>query len=183
MTLAEWGQLPDDVRGELIDGALVEEEMASNAHELVVFWLAARLYPWARKRGGFAFGSNHKLGLSPRVGRKPDLAVYVGAGAPLDPHASMSTRAPTIAIEVITPRPRDTKRDRVEKPDEYARFGVRWYWLVDPTMRTIEVLELGARKRYARAASASDGKLRPPGCPGLVLDLDDLWRDVEALER
>ena len=26
--------------------------------------------------------------------------------------------------------------DRIEKPDEYARFGVRHYWLIDPEART-----------------------------------------------
>lgn len=40
MTLQEWGELDEDVEGELVDGALEEEEMATVLHELVVRWLS-----------------------------------------------------------------------------------------------------------------------------------------------
>jgi Uma2 family endonuclease len=87
-----------------------------------------------------------------------------------------------IAVEVITPTPRDTRRDRIDKAHEYARFGVRWYWLVDPAMGTLEIFELGTRGRYELAAAASAGRVRVPGCRGLVLDLDALWRKVGPVE-
>lgn len=43
------------------------------------------------------------------------------------------------------------------------RFGVRWYWLVDPVARTFEVYELAADGRYIRALAAADGDVTPPG--------------------
>ena len=67
-------------------------------------------------------------------------------------------------------------------PAPLAAFGVRWYWLIDPVKRTLEVLELGADLRYVRALAAADGRVTPPGCEGLVLDLDDLWREIDRLE-
>jgi Uma2 family endonuclease len=71
----------------------------------------------------------------------------------------------------------------VEKADEYAAFGVRFYWLVDPMLRTLEVLELGGDGRYTRALGASGGVIEHvPGCEGLRLELDELWREVDALE-
>jgi Uma2 family endonuclease len=180
MTLAEWADLHEDVEGELLDGVLVEEEMPTHLHEVVVVWLAAQLLRWATPRGGWVFGSERKIAVAPRRGRKPDLSVDL-SHAP-DPHATLTTTPPEIVVEVISPRPRDTRRDRIEKADEYARFGVAWYWLVDPAVRTLEIWKLGPRRRYERALSKGDGRARIPGCRGLVLDLDELWGLCAALE-
>jgi Uma2 family endonuclease len=85
--------------------------------------------------------------------------------------------------EIVSPSPRDTRRDRVEKRPEYAKAKIRFYWLVDPTMRTVEVFELGRDGRYATAAAAASGKLRVRGLTGLVIDLDALFHAVDRLER
>ena len=39
LSLDAWGKLPEDVRGEYVDGRVVEEEMPDYAHELIVAWL------------------------------------------------------------------------------------------------------------------------------------------------
>jgi hypothetical protein len=58
---------------------------------------------------------------------------------------------------------------------------VRFYWILDPSMQSLEVFEL-LGVRYARAARATEGGMDPvPGCRGLVIDLDDLWSELSRL--
>jgi Uma2 family endonuclease len=66
--------------------------------------------------------------------------------------------------------------------DEYAAFGVRFYWLVDPEAKVFEVYALRDGV-YARVLGASAGRIdRIPGCDGLVLDLDLLWAEIDRLD-
>ena len=172
--------MDDDEPGELVDGLLVEEEVPSILHECVVGWLMVELGGWARPRRGWVFGSELKLGVSARRGRKPDVSMYL-PGAQLRGRDSLSTIPPDVVIEVASPHPRDVRRDRVEKLREYAAFGVRYYWLVNPDARIIELLELGASGHYTIVVTAMAGQVEVPGCEGLVLDLDQLWSETDRL--
>jgi Uma2 family endonuclease len=181
MSVSEWVKMPEDEPGELIDGQLVEEEVPDLVHETVVSWLIGLLRAWIIPRGGFVFGSEGKFIIGVGRGRKPDLTVFFPGGKVL-PRRGGVRIPPDIAVEVISPTPRDRRRDRIEKPDDYAGFGVRYYWMIDPEQRSLEVLELGSDGRYVRALGAVSGQLdRVPGCEGLVLNLDELWAEIERL--
>ena len=182
MTLEEWAALDEDVEGELVDGMLEEEEMPTFLHELVVMWVAAALRSWARRRRGFVVGSETKLAVGPRRGRKPDLSLFLPRALPALPDALIRV-PPHMVVEVTSPRPRDVHRDRLDKLADYARAGIRLYAIVDPQLRSLEVYELGRDGRYAVARAAGRGRVRMPGCPGLVLDLGTLWKEVDEAER
>lgn len=181
MSLARWADLPDDIDGELVDGVLVEEEMPSALHELIVSWLTALLALWGDPRGAIVLGSGARYAVGRWRGRKPDLAVYL-PGVPRPPEAGLIHVPPSIAVEVVSPSPRDQRRDRLDKVHEYARFGIRWYWILDPQLRSLEVLERGGDGRYVHVLGASGGQLkRVPGCRGLKLDLDALWARIDQV--
>jgi Uma2 family endonuclease len=180
MTLTEWGDLDEDVEGELVDGVLEEEEVATILHEIVVGHLIALFRAWAVKRRGIVTGSEAKIAVGPRRGRKPDVSVFLSGARPglMD---SLVRVAPHLVVEVVSQRPRDARRDRIDKLHDYAAARVRWYWIVDPQLRTLEILSLDGRGKYVHALDASHGRLRTiPGCTGLRLDLDALWAEVDA---
>jgi Uma2 family endonuclease len=182
MSLKEWAELDDDIEGELVDGVLEEEEMPTFLHEIIVTWLVGALRAWVRPRGGFVGGSEMKLAIAPRRGRKPDLAVFLRGGTPplLD---TLIRIAPHVVAEVTSPRTRDARRDRIDNLGDYARSGVPYYWIADPQLRSLEIYQLGRDGRYTIALSASTGRVRVPGCRGLTLDLSDLWHEVDEAER
>ena len=180
VTLEEWIALAEDVPGEFVDGRLVEEEVPDYLHEVLVAWLARVLGNWAEHVGAIVGASDAKFTLSSTRGRKADLTVYLAGRRP--PPRGVITIPPDIAVEVVSPSPRDQRRDRVEKMEEYARFGIRFYWLIDPQQQTVEIYEQEADRSYARRAQAGSGSLDVPGCPGLTLDVDAMWSKIDALE-
>jgi Uma2 family endonuclease len=179
--MTEWAALPEDESGEWIDGYLVEEELTDYLHEVVVLWFGAQFRAWLAGRGGFVGGSDAKFAVSPRRGRKPDLSVFLPGGR-VPPARGLVRVPPDIIVEIVSLGPRDGRRDRVEKLNEYAAFGVRFYWIVDPDERSLQVFELSPEGRYVHALGVTGGIVDPvPGCPGLRLDLDALWAETDRL--
>jgi Uma2 family endonuclease len=179
-TLEQWLELPEDAEGEWVDGRLEEEEVPDAVHELAVSWLIRVLGAWLGSQG-FVFGSELKVLTAANRGRKPDLVVLLpGSAAP--PRRGPLRVPPDLMVEVITPSPRDERRDRVEKMGEYAAFGVRYYWLVDPALGSFEIFERTSAGNYQKLAGVVAGRIDPvPGCPGLVLDVDALWAELQRL--
>ena len=95
---------------------------ADLVHELVVSWLVRMLGNWLGRRG-FVFGSEAKYAVRPDRGRKPVSRSTHSDGSRLPRHGIVRV-PPDIVVEVVSPSPRDERRDRIEKMDEYALFGV-----------------------------------------------------------
>ncbi|MFL6200134.1 MAG: Uma2 family endonuclease [Thermoanaerobaculia bacterium] len=182
LSLDEWFALPEDEPGELVDGHLEEEEVPDYLHELLVALLIRLLGNWIFPQGGLVAGSEAKFAVGAGRGRKPDLTVYLPERR-RPPARGLIRVPPDIAIEIVSPTPRDGRRDRVEKMADYAAFGVAWYWLLDPQLRSLEILELDAQGRYLHVLGASTGTLNIPGCDGLTLDLDAIWAAIDKLDE
>jgi Uma2 family endonuclease len=181
LTDEQWSRMDEDEAGELVDGVLEEEEVPDWVHEVAVAWLVRVLGAWVTVRGGFAAGSEAKYLLRRGRGRKSDVSIFLPGNKP-PPRRGAVRRPPDIMIEVVAPVPRDVRRDRIDKMIDYASFGVRYYWIADPEARTFEIHELGVDQRYTWVIGTSTGKLAAvPGCPGLELDLDTLWLEIDRL--
>lgn len=180
LTLEEWAAMDEDEPGELVDGRLEEEEVSGLVHEAVVSWLVYLFHTWLGGQG-WVFTSDAKYAVAQNRGRKPDVTVYFPGRDRKLPRDGVVRTPPDIAVEVVSLTPRDERRDRIEKMAEYATFGIRFYWILDPRLQALEVWEL-TDGRYARAACATEGTMsNVPGCEGFSIDLDALWRKLSQL--
>ena len=79
---------------------------------------------------------------------------------------------PEFVIEILsTPR---GNVERTEKIDDYARGGIREYWIVDPFDRSVEVYVLSGTE-YLLKETVRQGSLRPESFPGVVVPVDEIW--------
>lgn len=179
MTLEEWAALPEDVPGEIVGHRLVEEEMSDYAHAVIVAFLARILGLWSDEVGAIVATSDARFAVAEGRGRKPDLTVFFAGRRP--PRRGLVRLAPDIAVEVVSSSPDDVRRDRVEKLLEYAAFGIRWYWIVDPERRLLEIHELTEEGAYRVASALRSGSAQVPGCTGLLLPMDALWAKLDEL--
>jgi Uma2 family endonuclease len=78
-----------------------------------------------------------------------------------------------LVVEIVSPG--SVRIDREDKFAEYARAGIRHYWIIDPREQTAEafVLTRGAYKRSV-SANGSETFIAPP-FKGLAIPLERLW--------
>jgi Uma2 family endonuclease len=74
--------------------------------------------------------------------REPDIGYF-------EAHRIMDARTPPdgadLVMEVVSPGQKNRERDLVDKRRDYAKAGVREYWIVDPKEETITVLTLAGK--------------------------------------
>lgn len=175
--------LPGDVVGEIINGSLVVSPRPSGPNIGVASTLGFELGPpYQLGRGGgpgdwwildepeveLAHGEHHVV---------PDLAGWRKERMPELPTGHVFTVVPDWVCEVISPA--SVRRDRVEKLHIYGRFGVGFYWLIDPLAKTLEAFELKDGRWVSVGAFSEAAKVRVPPFDGVELELGALWSQVD----
>jgi Uma2 family endonuclease len=107
----------------------------------------------------------------------PDLGAWRRERLAVLPDAPFLTLAPDWLCEVLSPS--TAKLDRSEKLPIYARERVAHVWLLDPNLRTLEVLELDGSTWRLLAVHRDDERVRARPFDAIELDLAVLWADVE----
>lgn len=147
--------LPDDgYRHELIDGAFFVSPAPGLSHQTVVLKLGHMLTQPAESAGLLVAIAPFDVVLGDSTVVEPDIVVA--------PESAFSERdlasAPLLAVEVRSPA--TARVDRLLKREIYERAGVGSYWLVDPTVPSVTVLELQTDvatgdRRYVEYGTAS----------------------------
>lgn len=179
MTAAEYMELePDGYRYELIDGVVCMSPSPTPRHQNVATRIAAQLQGFLDDHPiGYVF---HEIDvdLGATLGRKgvvyrPDVAVVVAEQSGSIPERIES--APVLVVEVLSPSTRQL--DLVTKRADYARAGVREYWLVDPDAGSMTFLRLHDGQ-YVEIPPDGDS-FHSEAVPGFDLNLTYIRRAFE----
>jgi hypothetical protein len=83
-------------------------------------------------------------------------------------------RVPELMFEIVSPEPKDRRRDYVEKKAEYYSIGVREYVVIDRFDRKVSVFthEPGG---YAERVLTGSDVYETPLLPGFRVPLDDVF--------
>ena len=112
------------------------------------------------------------------LGSEPDVVVPDWAGwrrerMPYVPNEPFTKLAPDWVCELLSASTEVV--DRRDKMTIYARERVKHAWLIDPTLRTLEVFRLDGETWRMIKVWSDDAKVRAEPFDAIELDLASLW--------
>ena len=175
LTYRDLQAMPNDgKRYELIDGEVYMTPSPSRKHQQALgnIYFAVRTFAEERDAGEVYFAPFDVV-FDERNALQPDLLFVRKDRLKLIGHAHVKG-APDLVVEVLSPS--TASYDRETKLQVYARAGVSEIWFVDPERRTVEVLNLGADKRYVLSGKFSgEASVISAVLPGLPLTLREVF--------
>jgi Uma2 family endonuclease len=173
-------KVPDIMVAEIVDGELHASPRPAPRHAYATSALGTEIGgPFQRGRGGpggWRILDEPELHFGPNV-LVPDLAGWRRTRLPRLPDTAYFSVAPDWVCEVLSPS--TASLDRGKKLAIYAREQVGHAWLVDPAVRTLEVLRLEAGRWTILATHAGSDVVRAEPFADIDLELASLWDDQE----
>lgn len=176
LTLEEYATLDEQGQEhitELVRGVLVREPRPGRRHGELQVEMAFHLRRWAEERGArVSVESGFVLERDPPTLRGPDVAVVLeSSDVETDDHG-WGSRAPDVAVEVLSPTDSSTAIRR--KTMDYLDAGARLVWLVDDEARTVMVHRPDGSANLLKEAETLSGE---DVLPGFSLSLEELFRE------
>jgi Uma2 family endonuclease len=159
----------DTIRGEFINGEVIEHMTSRDAHTTTVAHIARLLSLHAQIHRLGAVRQEMALTAFTRNDYAPDICFFGAAKAAALTAGTTIYPVPDLICEVISDS--TERRDRGVKREDYACHGVDEYWIVDPEGRAIDQLLLRPDGAYADLASPRDGVIRSRALMGFTMPL------------
>ena len=176
MTAEQYLQLGEDppgVRLELVEGEIAVSPSVTPDHSFADRMLGTLLHRHVLAHDlGQLFGDVDTI-VSRFTVRRPDLIFFSKARLDLVGEKAMEG-PPDLCVEVISPG--SEKIDRRDKFEQYRRFGVLNYWLVDYVERTFDAYALRDGEYVPAGHGTSEDVVSAPPFADLTIPLGQLWR-------
>jgi Uma2 family endonuclease len=173
-------ELPNDgKRYEIINGELYVSPAPSTKHQRVATNLTTFVnFHVLTRHLGEVFAAPYEVRLAWSEVVQPDLVFVSRARANVITPARIDG-TPDLVFEIISPS--SVKTDEETKCNLYAKYGVKYYWIIEPLEEWIRGYELGADGLYELVARAhGDAMFSAPPFADLQIDLAALWADPKV---
>lgn len=106
---------------------------------------------------------------------QPDLVFILNENQDIIKEARIEG-APDLVVEVLSPS--TSKNDKIAKKDQYERFGVKEYWIVDPVHLIVDQFILEQGKYHLYKTHATEGTLTSPLFSCIEIKLEKLFEPL-----
>lgn len=173
-TYADYCTWPEDERWELIDGVPYAMATPNEAHQLISVELVKQLAIFLDGKPCKVYHAPFSVRLNAEKGDdtvvEPDIFVVCDKSKR---DGKCIKGAPDLVIEIQSPS--TARHDKVTKFNKYLNAGVREYWLIDPTFKTVQVYSF---ENGSKGSAYNDTDKAPVGIlPGCVIDLQAVFAE------
>ncbi len=124
----------EERREELIGGKVVMMSPAASDHNRIARNILSLFHHYLKGKKCEPFGDSEKVFLTKTEHFVPDMMVVCDPDK-IKPDGVHG--APDLVVEVLSPS--TARNDKSHKKDVYAKCGVREYWLVNPSDKSVEI--------------------------------------------
>jgi Uma2 family endonuclease len=162
----------EDQKADLIDGVIYMQSPPSIPHEIVFGFLLHLVDIYVRhKKLGDVVGSRAAARLGKHDGPEPDL-MFISKERQHIIKFEHVDGAPDLIVEIISQGA--AYIDRSKKKKQYAKFGVREYWLINPNKQTAEFF-INREGQWESLPITAEGVFHSVVMPGFWLHPDWLF--------
>ncbi|KYH33729.1 Uma2 family endonuclease [Neomoorella mulderi] len=174
LTYDDYLRLPDDgKRYEILEGVLHVTPSPTTQHQRVSRNLHFILHTYVMGKGlGEVFAAPLDVVLSNISITQPDL-IYVSRERQNVITEKNIAGTPDLVVEILSPSTSGT--DKVTKAQVYARYGVPYYWVVDPQEKTVEEFRLERGIYMLIRCWKKEEHFTPELFPDLMVELAKVW--------
>lgn len=178
-TYDDYLAINDGNRYEIIEGELVLTPSPGFIHQYIVSKIETIIKSLVEQNNsGTTLIAPFDVVLSDSVVLQPDV-LFISRERYHLITASCLNGGPDLVVEVISPT--SGRNDRIKKSRLYRKYGVKEYWLVDPSAKTVEVLTADDRGWYQAGAYDEEDTLISPLLSGLQIELIKIFALPEGL--
>ena len=174
LTYDQFRQLPEDgKRYELVRGEVHLTPSPTTKHQIVLARLHASLAAYlAKTRLGRVLFAPLDVRLSADTALQPDLIYVSNANAAII-QEDYIRGTPDLVAEILSPS--TAAHDRAVKLHLYAEAGVGELWVVDPQVKTVDVMKLHGQRYLVHTVLAGSRALTSTCFPDWELPLQNLF--------